>query len=174
MKTLLIGIGGALTVMTAAGAWLVMGGEEGAPLALNGSELKIAVVAPVEPTPEPGGIMQVGALRDDYEHDPALLQPPAPYDPWLQVAWVEPDPVSYHEPVVQASAPDVPAAPAAPIRLDASDRSFGFDQAAPDYAAERAARMARMEATQAADAAASAVADALPAPARLARDSVFF
>lgn len=169
MKTLLIGAGAALTMMTAAGAWVVLGGEDSAPMTLRGPQLHIAVVAPVEPTPAAGEIMQVGHLRDEYEHDPALLQPPQPYDPWLQVAWIEPD-TTYHSPDIEPAPDYAPPPPSEAIRLDASDRSFGFDAAAPDYAAERAARIARVEAFEAVRAAV----DAAPATARMARDSVFY
>lgn len=170
MKTLLISAGAALTMMTAAGAWVVLGGEDSAPMTLRGPQLHIAVVAPVEPTPEAGEIMQVGHLRDEYEHDPALLQPPEPYDPWLQVAWIEPDPITYHSPDIETAPDYAPPPPPEAIRLDASDRSFGFDAAAPDYAAERAARIAKIEATEAVRAAA----DAASASARMARDTVFY
>lgn len=172
MKTLLIGAGGALSLMTAAGVWATTSGSGDDGQAAMGPGLQIALVAPREPTPEPGGVMQVGELRDDYTHDPALFQAADPYDPWLQVAWIEPEPMWSDPAPIDAYEPaPEPVRPPPPVRLDPADRSFGFDEPRIDYAAERAARMARLEAVETA---ARAVSEAVSAPGELRRESVFF
>lgn len=110
--------------------------------------LKIALVAPREPTPIPGSVMPVGALRDDYVHDPAALRPPASPDLWMQVAWIEPPSDLPAPDDVAFDAPPSSSAASVSVALDPGDRSFGFDAPRPDYAAEREIRRARLDAVQ--------------------------
>lgn len=143
------------------------------PATENGASphLRIALVAPREPTPTPGPVMPVGALRDDYVHDPAALNPAASPDVWLQVAWIEPPGDLPAPTAVTFDAPPSSPADSEPITLDPGDRSFGFNAPRPDYAAERESRRARLDAMQerAAQAGTSHASFASPAG-----DSLFF
>lgn len=145
----------------------------------TGRLLNIAVVAPVEPEVQPGGVMPVGELVDGYEHDPATLVALRgdPYDDvYVETAWVEPEPTP--PPPVSGMAvihTDAPQPGIEPIRLDPRDRSYGFSQPRPDYAAQRAERQARLEAIEARQTAELSTPPAgVSASGELKRDSIFF
>ena len=113
----------------------------------GGPPLSIAVVAPREPTPVAGPVMDVGEVIDGYEHQPYVQ--PAAYDP-APYSWDNgplPMPESRrwtHEPRwafearVEATAPQPQ-----PPRGDPG--KFGFDEPMPDFAAARRERQARMD-----------------------------
>lgn len=145
----------------------------------TGRLLNIAVVAPVEPEVQPGGVMPVGELVEGYEHDPAILTAlhGDPFDDvHVETAWIEPEP-ALPAPVTGMAVvrTDAPQPGIEPIRLDPRDRSYGFSQPQPDYAAQRADRQARMEAIEARQAAEppAFTSDASGA-GELKRDSIFF
>lgn len=145
----------------------------------SGGLLHIAVVPPVEREVQPGGVMPVGELVDGYEHDPASLVGLRgdPFDDlYVETAWVEPEPAP--PPPVSGMAVvriDAPQPGIEPIRLDPRDRSYGFNQPRPDYAAQRAERQARLEAMEARQAAELSTRPGDPSAAgELKRDSIFF
>jgi hypothetical protein len=115
--------------------------------------LKIEVVAPVEPKPVPGSVMDVGELVDGFRYVPprAAERPPL-YD----VAWTEDeDFASWAPPVRPAgvrrynSAEEAPApSEPEPPRRERERRWFGFDNPLPDFGAERRAREARLDALE--------------------------
>lgn len=144
----------------------------------TGRLLNIAVVAPTEPEVQPGGVMPVGELVDGYEHDPAPMAA-LPNDPFddihVETAWVEPEPAP--PPPVSGMAvirTDAPQPGTEPIRLDPRDRSYGFSQPRPDYAARRAERQARLEAMQTQAAELSTPSADASSAGELRRDSIFF
>jgi hypothetical protein len=108
--------------------------------------VSIAVVAPREPVPEPGAVMDVGDLADGYSHPawtpPAVIIPRSWNPPEDPPARVEPRPVE--RPPEVAPRPTPP--PVMAERPERPDRPpLGFDPPGPDYAAERRERRARME-----------------------------
>lgn len=128
--------------------------------ASGGPELSVAVVAPVEPDVEPGGVMDVGQLNNGF--DGKLPQAPAAERVADDYYAEQP---AYTENRYYSSAPQLPPRPAGeeahlyvdpptmdrdagPVRPE-NPRAFGFDQPRPDYAREREARRAAMEAREA-------------------------
>lgn len=115
----------------------------------HGRNVSIAVVAPREPVPDPGGVMDVGDLIDDYTHrdhaPPAYAQGPA--DDFVDAYPPTPEPAAPErverprEMAADVSPPPVPEA-----RRERTSRwPFGFDPYRRDPAAERRARMVRRE-----------------------------
>jgi hypothetical protein len=140
--------------------------------AIGAERMAVEVVAPVEPTVEPGGVMEVGELVDGYTH--VAIQPQAEgpdlYDEAYQTAWVEPLP---SEPRVWRSDGAVvrPTQPQAEVTR--SGGQFGFDAPGPDYAAERRARQDRLDRMQAEQATRDS--PGVPSASReLDRDSAFY
>lgn len=118
----------------------------------TGDGLKIEVVAPVEPKPVPGSVMEVGELIDGFRF---VRLAPAERVPAYDVAWAE-DEVAPIEPrrresdvrrYASSDAEPGPVPEPEPLR-ERSRRWFGFDNPLPDYAAERRARQDRMEALE--------------------------
>lgn len=122
------------------------------------NRLHIEVVAPVEPTIEPGSRMDVGELVDAFRYTPprAPVLEPAAYeeaydvrDGWLD-DWREPPPPRYaREPRREETFPYPPPRPERPepARRRPEDRRwFGFDEPRRDFRAEREQRRARDEA----------------------------
>ncbi|TPW05441.1 MAG: hypothetical protein FD125_722 [bacterium] len=115
---------------------------------LDGEQMKIQVVAPVEPEITPGSVMEVGDLVEGFEYrrpTPAVIEADD-YAPWDEESEVPtPRPASRRN-------DDYAMAPAPPpdTRVDQrdtrADRWFGFDAPDRDYRAEREARRARMDA----------------------------
>lgn len=138
----------ACVVVAGAGAGILLQPtKERAVPAARGAGVNIAVVAPREPVPEPGSVMDVGDLADGYSHR-GYPQPADDYAP----PYADPgdDPRPRAEPEFAERPRDVGPAPAPrPERVERRESSrrwpFGFDQPRPDYAAERRERMARME-----------------------------
>ena len=114
--------------------------------------LKIEVIAPVEPKPVPGSVMDVGELVDGFRYvPPRRVEGPAIYD----VAWSEGEDFGAYAPPARpaevrrynsAEAP-APAEPEPP-RRERERRWFGFDNPLPDFGAERRARQARLDALE--------------------------
>lgn len=124
-----------------------------------GPTLAIAVVPPVEREVLPGETMEVGVLNNGF--DRAMLDRlPAPEIPdtnpgpaWagLPMPWLDEPPARPAAPVVvQVIEKPAPR----PDPLADGSRAFGFDQPAPDYAAERRLRSEQREALPAKDSAA--------------------
>jgi hypothetical protein len=119
-----------------------------------GEALKIEVVAPVEPKPVAGSVMDVGELVDGFRYvPPRSAERVAFYD----VAWNEDEDFAPYEPpsrpaAVRRYASAEPYAPAAsepePPRRERERRWFGFDNPLPDFRAERRARQARLDALE--------------------------
>lgn len=117
--------------------------------------LRIEVVAPVEPSITPGGVMEVGHLVDGFTGVPRT--PPPPADVWAPEDEIYEDPPQrpyraehrYEEPVVRPMVePDGRYEPRDRRRPDGLGRGFGFDAPERDYRAEREARRARREARE--------------------------
>jgi hypothetical protein len=131
-----------------AGVFLQPGEDRPVP-ADRGPDVSIAVVAPREPVPEPGGVMDVGDLADVYTHQP--FAPPPGYIPASpEVEAYDLPPTIEPERMERTRAP-VPAFDPTPPQVIAEQREpqrrwpFGFDQPRPDYAAERRERQARLD-----------------------------
>lgn len=128
------------------------GGGESASSSSPGERMRIELVAPAEPKPEPGEVMDVGEVVDGFTYVRADLepQPVVEEDYWVE----EPDFEEIPPPRYRASTaapvvyPLVQAPPLAPERpaFRRGDLSFGFDRPRPDYGALREARRARLEA----------------------------
>lgn len=113
----------------------------------RGPNVSIAVVAPREPVPEPGGIMDVGDLTDGYMHRDHARQTVV-YR--LQNDIIEYDPPAPVAPRRAERPPEVAPRPApAPVIAARRERAprwpFGFDQPGPDYVAERRERREQMD-----------------------------
>lgn len=113
----------------------------------RGPNVSIDVVAPREPVPEPGGVMDVGDLANGYTHRDYARQAavyPLPYD-----VYRDDPPARVQTPRVDRPPEVAPAPPPPPVVADRRERSrrwsFGFDAPGPDYAAERRERIERME-----------------------------
>lgn len=139
-------------VAVSAGLGAFMLGKSGAVARSSfGEALRIELVAPVEPTPEAGGVMDVGEVTDGFVYVRAQMEPQG-FEP-VQDYWVdEPDyidddfppaarAVSMNETAVVYR---MVAAPEPVVLRD--DRAFGFDAPRRDFRAEREARRARIEA----------------------------
>lgn len=113
----------------------------------RGPGVNIAVVAPREPVPEPGSVMDVGNLADSYTHRGYAR--PAAVDSRLYAVSDDYPPVHVEPPRVErprAVAPEPSPPPVIVGRREQPRRwPFGFDQPGPDYAAERRERAARMD-----------------------------
>ena len=123
--------------------------KDRSPPPVRGPAVSIAVVAPREPVPEPGGVMDVGELADGYTHrayarpvDVRAL-PDYGYD---DAPPPPPEPRRDERPRIMA--PEPAPAPVIVERREPRRWSFGFDQPRPDYAAERRERIARREEQQ--------------------------
>jgi hypothetical protein len=129
-----------------------------------GPELNITVVAPVEPTVEPGEVMDVGQLNNSFDGklpEPAFAQAGAGDLYAEQPAYVEADQgwrIERPPVYVQPGPKDDPyqrrrQAEAEYDRREGGDyqgrpMAFGFDRPQPDWRAEREARRAAMEARE--------------------------
>ena len=133
--------------------------------ATRGPGLSIAVVSPPEREVQPGEVMEVGRLTNDFDGTlPAPQDVDAPYDYGVdQPAYVEADwdrdpprsawrddprmdrpagPAPYRE----DRYPDEPQERGRPDAFADNPRAFGFDAPRPDYRAERDVRRAVLEA----------------------------
>jgi hypothetical protein len=115
--------------------------------------LKIEIVAPVEPKPVAGSVMDVGELVDGFRYVPPRPAERAAYD----IAGSGDEDFAPYEPpsrpaAVRRYASAEPYAPAPsepePPRRERERRWFGFDNPLPDFGAERRARRARMDALE--------------------------
>lgn len=110
----------------------------------GGPAVSIAVVDPREPVVTPGGVMEVGAVVDGYEH---RAPQPVPHDPMPDEGYRD-DPLPMPEPRRWTSQPPVEPSPreaVVTVRAEGRPMSFGFDEPMPDYAAQRRERQARMD-----------------------------
>lgn len=135
----------------------------------DGPRLSIAVVAPREPVPVAGPIMDVGEVVDGYEHHPYVQ--PAAYDP-APYTW-DNGPLPMPEPRVWTSSPEpMPEARVTPTvpQPRGDPNKFGFDEPLPDFAAARRERQARIDriATE------SATRAQAPSGAELDREAEFY
>lgn len=143
---------------------------------VGADRMAVELVAPVEPTVEPGGTMEVGELVNGYDHVaiPPQAEPEDVYDAGYQTAWVEPLPPL---PEPRATTWRSDGAVARPtqeaVEVTRSGGRFGFDEPGPDYAAERRARQARLDRIQA-EQAAQGRAGAPATGADLDRDTAFY
>ena len=128
----------------------------------GGPELSVAVVAPVEPDVEPGGVMDVGQLTNGFDGRMPDAAPTA--RPVVEDYYAEQP--AYTESRQYSSAPRSPVTrPGEEAHLytdqpamdrngegprAGNPRAFGFDQPRPDYDREREARRAAMDAREAA------------------------
>lgn len=118
-----------------------------------GEGLKIEVVAPVEPDPSPGSVMDVGDLVDGFRYVPPE---PAAQAPVHEVAWLEDEAFAPWAPPSRSaglrrytsSETDAPPAELEPPRRERERRWFGFDNPLPDFGADRRARQARLDALE--------------------------
>lgn len=126
---------------------------DAAPVA-PGDALKIEIVAPAEPPPAPGSVMEVGELVDGFRYVPPG---PAARTPVHDLAGVEDEDFAVSAPpppvagvrrytTAEAEAPPEPAPE--PPRRERARRWFGFDNPLPDFGAERRARQARLDALE--------------------------
>ncbi len=158
------GLGGLAVVGVGAAALLLVARPQPAAADIDNPLIQIRLVAPVEPEVEPGSIMEVGDLRDDFDRA-ALIRAEAARRAeeeaaaTYSAAYVEGDdygPVS--EPHAAHPRPALVVLPAPPPRREidlrrdyvGSPTAYGFDAPRPDYAAERRARRAERAAYEAA------------------------
>ncbi|MDQ3124874.1 MAG: hypothetical protein M3Q74_04640 [Pseudomonadota bacterium] len=137
----------ACVVAAGAGAGILLQPTKDRDAPSKGPGVNIAVVAPREPVPAPGSVMDVGELADSYAHrdyaQPAVVDS-RPYDVYEDDIPVYVEPRRIERPRVVASEPSPP--PVIAERREAPRRwPFGFDPPGPDYAAERRERAARMD-----------------------------
>lgn len=129
MKTLLLASLALGLTAAGAGGWAAWNSTALAHRDADAGTMTVAVVAPQEPEPRPGGIMTVGELRNGYVHDPGRLDPPAVLDAddvYLDDAWLQPE-APLGPPPDDAFAPAWTPPVATPVRLEPHDYSFGFD-----------------------------------------------
>lgn len=158
------GLGGLAMVGVGAAALLLVARPEPAAADIDSPLIQIRLVAPAEPEVEPGAVMDVGDLRDDFDRA-ALIRAEAARRAEEQTtdayaaAYVEDDdrhPVS--EPYAGHPRPALVILPAPPPRREidlrreyvGSPTAYGFDAPRADYAAERRARRAERAAYEAA------------------------
>lgn len=155
-----IGGGVAAVAMAATGLLLAAARPAAEAEAAGGQRLKIALVAPREPVPEPGTVMAVGQIVDGFDRaDLVRAEPPAVLDSWYTAEdfeWPEPPRPEPRRPVEPGPTPvavvTVTTPQQSPPTVERTRRrpSFGFDQPLPDFAAEREERRIKLEATAAA------------------------
>ena len=157
------GLGGLAVAGVGAAAVLMIARPQPAVADVDSPLIQIRLVPPVEPDVEPGAVMEVGDLRDEFDRaaliraEAARRAEEAASDVYA-AAYVEGDD---YGPVTEAYAPPRPAMvilPAPPPRREidlrrdyvGSPTAYGFDAPRPDYAAERRARRAERTAYEAA------------------------
>lgn len=135
-----------VVVVGLAVAGLAGAGSGGRAIAEEGQRLTIEVVQPVEPVFTAGPVMEVGTLVDTF--DPASMPAPEPppdaYPQDVDYPLEEPKAregfLRRFSSALQQALPREERAP--PSRIRREDRSYGFDEPRPDWAAEREARRA--------------------------------
>ena len=157
------GLGGLAVAGVGAATLLMIARPQPAVADVDSPLIQIRLVPPVEPEVEPGAVMEVGDLRDDFDRA-ALIRAEAARRAEEEAAnayvaaYVEGDD---YGPVAEAYAPARPAMvilPAPPPRREidlrrdyvGSPTAYGFDAPRPDYAAEPRARRAERAAYEAA------------------------
>lgn len=167
------GLGGLAVVAIGAAVVAMTVRPRPATAGIDASVIQIRLVAPTEPDVEPGEIMEVGQLRDDFDRAVLIRAEAARRTEEAAAAAA----LAYHEDDYgdayvedhdEASARRVrsdgwrpvvtlPAPPRRPIERQpafvGSPAAYGFDAPRPDYAAERHARREAWEARAARDAA---------------------
>lgn len=119
------------------GAW-ILAPRAAAVSGVSGPRLSIAVVAPVEPVPVPGRILEVGSLNDGFDRAALDRQPEmssadyVPADAYVGEDWPPLEPI-HPRPVVQSNAPVEVATVTTTDPLADGSRLFGFDRR-PDQA----------------------------------------
>lgn len=157
------GLGGLAVAGVGVAALLLAVRPQPAVADIDSPLIQIRLVPPVEPDVEPGAVMEVGDLRDEFDRA-ALVRAEAARradeaaSNAYAAAYVEDDD---YVPVTEAYAPPRPAMvilPAPPPRREidlrrdyvGSPTAYGFDAPRPDYTAERRARRAERAADEAA------------------------
>lgn len=119
-------------VVIAVGAWTLA--PRHAASGVTGPGLSIAVVAPVEPVPVPGGILEVGTLNDGFDRAALDRQPEittadyVPADAYVGEDWPPLEPVADVRPMGQPYAPVNVATVTTTDPLADGSRLFGFDR----------------------------------------------
>ncbi|WP_374388542.1 hypothetical protein [Brevundimonas sp.] len=163
------GLGGLAVVAIGAAAIAMTARPQSAAADVDSPLIQIRLVAPTEPEVEPGAVMDVGRLRDDFDRaalaraeaarraEQAAAQAALAY---VDDAYVEGDEVATLQTATDDyEAPRVilPAPPRREIDLRreyaGAPGAYGFDIPRPDYAAERRARREAWEARAAQEAA---------------------
>jgi hypothetical protein len=163
------GLGGLAVVAIGAAAIAMAARPQSAAADVDSPLIQIRLVAPTEPEVEPGAVMDVGRLRDDFDRatlaraeaarraEQAAAQAALAY---VDDAYVEGDEVvTLQTATDDYEAPRVilPAPPRREIDLRreyaGAPGAYGFDIPRPDYAAERRARREAWEARAAQEAA---------------------
>ena len=163
------GLGGLAVVAIGAAAIAMTARPQSAAADVDSPLIQIRLVAPTEPEVEPGAVMDVGRLRDDFDRaalaraeaarraEQAAAQAALAY---VDDAYVEGDEVATLQTATDDyKAPRVilPAPPRREIDLRreyaGAPGAYGFDIPRPDYAAERRARREAWEARAAQEAA---------------------
>lgn len=163
------GLGGLAVVAIGAAAIAMTARPQSAAADVDSPLIQIRLVAPTEPEVEPGAVMDVGRLRDDFDRaalaraeaarraEQAAAQAALAY---VDDAYVEGDEVATLQTATDDyEAPRVilPAPPRREIDLRreyaGAPGAYGFDIPRPDYAAERRARREAWEARVAQEAA---------------------
>mgnify|MGYP005993111891 CR=1 FL=1 len=163
------GLGGLAVLAIGAAAIAMTARPQSAAADVDSPLIQIRLVAPTEPEVEPGAVMDVGRLRDDFDRaalaraeaarraEQAAAQAALAY---VDDAYVEGDEVATLQTATDGyEAPRVilPAPPRREIDLRreyaGAPGAYGFDIPRPDYAAERRARREAWEARAAQEAA---------------------
>jgi len=158
------GLGGLAVAGVSAAALLMITRPQPAAAGIDSPLIQIRLVPPVEPEVEPGAVMEVGDLRDDFDRA-ALIRAEAARradeaaSEAYAAAYVEGDDYGpVHEAYAAPPRPALVILPAPPPRREidlrreyvGSPTAYGFDTPRPDYAAERRARRAERAAYEAA------------------------
>lgn len=118
-----------------------------------GEGLKIEIVAPVEPKPVAGSVMEVGELVDGFRY---VAPRPAERSLGYDIAWTDDEDLGPYAPPTRPASVrrytsaevDAPAPSEPAPRRERERRWFGFDNPLPDFGAERRARQARLDALE--------------------------
>lgn len=115
---------------------------------IGDNRLRIQLVAPKEPVRAPGSTLDVGTVEDGFDRASLIAARRADYGftPVVMESWPEYEEAAEPVRVYRSDHPVELVLPEAPrLVLNAEDRSFGFGEKLPDFAAERQARQVLYE-----------------------------